>query len=251
MKKLYLITVTLLMGIGTVFAQDTIVLRNGDELKVKVKEVSDTELKYQMWNNQDGPMYTKKVTDIFMVKYKGGHREVYGIEQPQKADITTPQHQIKEGTITGHMERCKNNLLLNGHKMSDGQVREIFGYDGYRTYKSANSQRRAGNTNIIIGWAGLGMSVGFLITMEAVNMWDQLWFFCASPIIATSLIELPLGYILKGIGTKRLNRLVDDYNSRSSYSDILSLGFAPTLVCTPDAAGNRTLGLGAGLVMHF
>ena len=68
MKKLYLITVTLLMGAGTVFAQDTIVFRNGDELKVKVKEVSDTELKYQLWNNQDGPMYTKRVSEIFGVR---------------------------------------------------------------------------------------------------------------------------------------------------------------------------------------
>ena len=131
------------------------------------------------------------------------------------------------------------------------QIREIFGYDGYRTYKSAKSQRRAGNTNIILGWAELGLSVGFLITMEAASMWDQVFVYIVSPFVAASLIELPLGYVLKGIGTRRLNWLVDDYNSRSIYSDILSVGFVPTLVCVPDAAGNRSFGLGAGVSLHF
>lgn len=258
MKKLYLIAVTLLMGAGTVLAQDTIVLRNGDELRVKVKEVSDTELKYQMWNNQDGPMYTKKVTDIFMVKYKGGHREVYGNTQPQTAGTATAQQQVQgvagNPVNTGFMEHEKGDLLLNGRKMSDGQIKNVLGIDGYNTYSSAKAQRSVGKTNIVFGWIEFGIGTVFNI-LSLMNDFShserETYSTIGTLFIVTSQIELPLGYVLKGVGTGRLNWLADDYNSRSTYSDNLSIGFAPTLVCAPDAAGNRTFGLGAGLSLHF
>ncbi len=258
MKKLYLIAVTLLMGAGTVFAQDTIVLRNGDELRVKVKEVSDTELKYQMWNNQDGPMYTKKVTDIFMVKYKGGHREVYGNTQPQTTGTATAQQQMQgvagDHVNTGFMEHEKGDLLLNGRKMSDGQIKNVLGIDGYNTYSSAKAQRSVGKTNIVFGWIEFGIGTVFNI-LSLMNDFShserETYSTIGTLFIVTSQIELPLGYVLKGVGTGRLNWLADDYNSRSTYSDNLSLGFTPTLVCAPDAAGNRTFGLGAGLSLHF
>lgn len=253
MKKLYLIAVTLLMGAGTVFAQDTIVLRNGDELRVKVKEVSDTELKYQMWNNQDGPMYTKKVTDIFMVKYKGGHREVYGNTQPQTTGTATAQQQVQgvagNPVNTGFMEHEKGDLLLNGRKMSDAQIKDVLGIRGYETYKSASAQRRSGKTLVTLGWIEFGLGAGLFTLAEIVE--EEEVAIPGDILIFASLIELPLGYVLKGVGTGRLNWLADDYNSRSTYSDNLSIGFAPTLVCAPDAAGNRTFGLGAGLSLHF
>jgi hypothetical protein len=255
MKKLYLITVTLLMGAGTVFAQDTIVFRNGDELKVKVKEVSDTELKYQLWNNQDGPMYTKRVSEIFMVKYKGGYREVYGnTKQPSVNAPQTGNTSYDNGTYNysgdGHMEHSDGDLLLNRRKMNDAQIKDVLGIRGYETYKSASAQRRSGKTLVTLGWIEFGLGVGFFTLAAIVEDGDVT--IPGSILIFASQIELPLGYVLKGVGTSRLNWLVDDYNSnRSSYSDNLSIGFAPTLVCAPDAAGNRTFGLGAGLSLHF
>ena len=255
MKKLYLIAVTLLMGAGTVFAQDTIVLRNGDELRVKVKEVSDTELKYQMWNNQDGPMYTKKVTDIFMVKYKGGHREVYG--NIKQTSATAPQtgntsHNDRAYNYNndGYIEYSDGDLLLNRRNMSDAQIKDVLGIRGYETYRSASAQRRSGKTLVALGWIEFGLGAGLFALAAIVEEEDV-----AIPgaiLIFASQMELPLGYVLKGVGTGRLNWLVDDYNTnRTAYSDNLSLGFTPTLVCAPDAAGNRTIGLGAGLTLHF
>lgn len=251
MKKLYLIAVTLLMGAGTVFAQDTIVLRNGDELRVKVKEVSDTELKYQMWNNQDGPMYTKKVTDIFMVKYKGGHREVYGNTQQTPSAVAPRHNGYKQfGGTNEYMEHNDGDLLLNGRKLNDAQIRDLIGIDGYNCYISAKGQRRSGKTNIIIGWIEFGLGVG--LDILAILSEEEDFVTPATIFLVASQIELPLGYVLKGVGTGRLNWLVDDYNTnRTAYSDNLSLGFAPTLVCAPDAAGNRSFGLGAGLTLHF
>ena len=51
MKKigLFIITLIFFSNINS-FAQDTIFFRNGDELLVKVTEVSDAEIKYILWS---------------------------------------------------------------------------------------------------------------------------------------------------------------------------------------------------------
>ena len=254
MKKLFLLAAMLMMGSTILKAQDTIVLRNGDELKVKVTEVNDTELKYKMWNNQDGPTYTKKVADIFMVKYKGGNREVYGATQPQhttgnvgnNTNYGQSNNLYNDG---GYMEHSSGDLVLNGRKLNSFQVKEILGSSGYNTYSSALSQRRVGTTNIIMGWIELG--VGAFLDFLAIVNGDEDFAIFGSIFLGVSQIQLPVGYVFRGIGTSRLNWLAESYNNGRTYSDNFSIGFTPTLVCAPDAAGNRSYGLGAGVSLHF
>ena len=77
MKKLYFFFVILFFAAVSSYAQDTIVFRNGDEVQAKILEVSDTEMKYYLWDNLNGPVYKKNISDIFMVKYSSGYKEVY------------------------------------------------------------------------------------------------------------------------------------------------------------------------------
>lgn len=58
-------------------AQDVIFKKNGDEISAKILEVGVTEVKYKQFNNQDGPLYTILKTDIFMIKYANGTKEVF------------------------------------------------------------------------------------------------------------------------------------------------------------------------------
>ena len=262
MKKLYLLAAILLMNAVMLKAQDTIVMRNGDEVKVKVTEVSDTELKYKLWSNIDGPVYTKKVSDIFMVKYKGGHREVYG-NTPARHQTYEPQNNNSENYDNdyvgimykedgSYMKHSDGSLYLDGRRLNETQIKEIFGLSGYDTYLSARSLRRKGKTNIVFGWIefgiGLGLSAAGILFLE-----DDAYILAAPGALffLASQIELPIGYIMKGVGSGRLNAMANSYNRSSAVSDNFSIGFAPTLVSAPDAAGNRSLGLGAGISLHF
>ena len=60
-----------------VAAQDIIVMRNGDEVEAKVRKVGTTEVEYHKWSNQDGPVYSVAKSDVFMVKYKNGEKDVF------------------------------------------------------------------------------------------------------------------------------------------------------------------------------
>lgn len=61
----------------TVYAQDVLTKKNGDEIEVKVIEISTNEIEYKKWSNQDGPSYTLLKNEVFMIKYNNGEKEVF------------------------------------------------------------------------------------------------------------------------------------------------------------------------------
>ncbi len=54
---------------------DQIVLRNGDVVEAKVKEVGVNEIRYKKCDRQDGPDYTISKRDVLSVKYSNGEVE--------------------------------------------------------------------------------------------------------------------------------------------------------------------------------
>lgn len=55
---------------------DVLILKNGEEQKVKIFEISDNELKYKRCNNLNGPLYAIKKDQLFLIKYTNGTREL-------------------------------------------------------------------------------------------------------------------------------------------------------------------------------
>jgi hypothetical protein len=86
----------LLFAMNRALGQDIIVKNDGNEIKAKVEEVSDTEIKYRKSDNLSGPVYTMKKTEIFMVKYENGSKDVFGNQQAQ----TTPSAENAGATVS-------------------------------------------------------------------------------------------------------------------------------------------------------
>ncbi|MBK6566905.1 MAG: hypothetical protein IPG18_17315 [Saprospiraceae bacterium] len=64
-------------------SQDIIVFKNGDELESKVTEVLPDAIKYKKWDNIDGPMYSAFKSEVFMIKYKNGTKDIFNTSQLQ------------------------------------------------------------------------------------------------------------------------------------------------------------------------
>ena len=76
-------------------SQDVITFKNGNEKKVKVTEVSPSEVKYKSFDNIEGPIYTDQKSTIFMIKYENGMKDVFNDEvkneiQPVKQPVEQP-----------------------------------------------------------------------------------------------------------------------------------------------------------------
>ena len=58
------------------WAQDIITLKSGEDVKAKILEVTPTEIKYKNFDNQQGPTFTTRKSDILMITYENGQREM-------------------------------------------------------------------------------------------------------------------------------------------------------------------------------
>ena len=73
MKQIILTTSLLSLIItGNLLAQDVIKFKNGDELKVEVKEITPKEIKYKRFDNLDGPLITILKNTATSIRYENG-----------------------------------------------------------------------------------------------------------------------------------------------------------------------------------
>lgn len=63
------------------FSQDQIFLRSGEKIDVRVIEVTPEFIKYKSKANPEGPLYSKKITDVLLITYANGTTEVYEVEK--------------------------------------------------------------------------------------------------------------------------------------------------------------------------
>lgn len=73
-----LILLAALLTATLTYAQDNIVLRNGEDIPGKVLEVNQTDLKYRKSGNPDGPVYTAPLRSVLFIKYANGTKDSFG-----------------------------------------------------------------------------------------------------------------------------------------------------------------------------
>ena len=79
-------------GVGT-YAQDVITLKNGDDIQAIVQEVEIETVKYKKHENRYGPTYTILKSDIFMIRYQNGEKDVFSTTNEKSQYEETKQFQ--------------------------------------------------------------------------------------------------------------------------------------------------------------
>ena len=87
MKNL-LFTLLLIVSNISIYAQDTIVFKNGDKIKSKVLEVTTTEIKYKKFENIDGPTYSILKSDVSMINYQNGVKDIFNQTSNNSSSVT-------------------------------------------------------------------------------------------------------------------------------------------------------------------
>lgn len=76
MKKIIIIVLALAASSLSAMAQDVITKKDGTDVKVKVREISDDAIRYHRWDNLEGPIYVIKKSDIYMIRFENGSVEI-------------------------------------------------------------------------------------------------------------------------------------------------------------------------------
>lgn len=87
MKKISTLLVALLFNLGLMSAQDMITKKTSEDIKAKILEVTTTEIKYKKFENQTGPTFSILKSDVLMVRYENGSKDVFTNVQSGSSDM--------------------------------------------------------------------------------------------------------------------------------------------------------------------
>lgn len=115
---------------SNLFSQDVIFLSNGNEIEAKIIKIGDSEIEYKKWSYQDGPTFIEKVSNIFMIKYQNGEKDVF---TPVSSPATTV---AKSETLIKPQSIKKDNKIFFGINVGEGSsfIDEYDSYYGYSSY---------------------------------------------------------------------------------------------------------------------
>lgn len=169
MKKLLLLP--LLFACIQSFAQDVIIKKNGEELKAKVVEITETGIKYKAEDNLDGPVYNIAKTEVFKLKYANGKSDFFG-------NTETKTEPVKE------------------KKIEPVAVTQISKYDSLMKL-SANNKTGAiiglvTGPLFLVGGAAL-ITVGVIDNSVGSSITKPIYIGCGAVVLAGGIAELALG----------------------------------------------------------
>lgn len=88
--KRFILSLVAIVFTSVCFAQDIIVKKDGSTIMAKVLKVSQTEVEYKKFSNQDGPSYVISIADLLAINYKNGETEKF--EAPKiEAPVAQPK----------------------------------------------------------------------------------------------------------------------------------------------------------------
>ena len=76
MKRLIIILAALVLGAVTSNAQDIIIKRSGEEIRTRITAVGPDTISYELYDINDGIVYTIMKGDVVLIKYQDGRNEV-------------------------------------------------------------------------------------------------------------------------------------------------------------------------------
>ena len=75
--KRFLLSLVALVITSVCFAQDIIVQKDGSTIQAKVTKVTQSEVEYKKFNNQNGPTYTISTKDLQCINYQNGTKDTF------------------------------------------------------------------------------------------------------------------------------------------------------------------------------
>lgn len=241
LNKAITVAFALLISFISSFAQDVIVKRNGDEVKVRVLEVNTDNIKYKNFDNQSGPLYTILKSEIFMIKYENGMKEVItpettpsnngGWSSPSNSSSTPAAPDVPR-----KIEIVNNDYYQDGFKLSSSKVMRLIKQGNDTQAKemaiAADKTSRAGKPLIVasIPLMAAGLAIGGLSTLIISSYTNASYyssstsgnstvdFFRAPQIAGFSMFGIGAGCLVGGIvlkssGAKKMTEAVEQYNT--------------------------------------
>jgi len=160
MKSVF--TVLLVLFALNIFSQDYIILKDGEEIEAKVMEIHDNKIDYKRYSNPTGPTYHLNKSEIFMIKYASGDKDIFNASQSTKQTTLTPPPKVQTsksnefvydpniGTSNCQTQKSKGAKIYGnrGNEVFFRNDLVFYGYD--LTYLKLSNPKKMGQSMKII-----------------------------------------------------------------------------------------------------
>jgi hypothetical protein len=93
--------------------QDVIMKKTGEEIKGKVTEILDADIKYVKEDNPTGPVYSVKKSEVLLIIFANGKKEIFNApNSPVVSQPPKPQG-INPAVTSGQIARARGGSILN------------------------------------------------------------------------------------------------------------------------------------------
>lgn len=166
LKLFSLLASIILCNITNLFSQDVIFLSNGNEIEVKIIKIGDTEIEYKKWSNQDGPTYIEKTSNIFMIKYQNGEKDIFEKKQNnvnEQSVVITKPHEDMSIEIVGGRYYYQGKQITTKEQLLDIYKKNNCN-NAYNVYESAIQGNKSGTIMYCIGLPLAAVGIPLFIT---------------------------------------------------------------------------------------
>jgi hypothetical protein len=112
LNPLVCLAMLLLLG-SKLSGQDIIIKKSGEEIKSKVIEIFDNDIKYRKIDNLEGPLYSISKSDVLIIIYENGKREVINAPSISIKNQEPPKMQLNPEITRGRIGRARAGALIN------------------------------------------------------------------------------------------------------------------------------------------
>ena len=150
MKRLVVLLACFLYGC-VLYAQDIITKKDGTDIQAKVTEVGESQILYKKFSNLNGPLYTISISDIIMITYENGEREMYNIEK---------RSSLPQGVMT--YNSWSGKVSVGGVTVENEMLDRFFTPEDYQLFKSGKSVNTVAGILACVGAVPFGWSIGYM-----------------------------------------------------------------------------------------
>jgi hypothetical protein len=227
LKRLVIIFICL-QCFTAIYAQDTIVQLNGTEIRVRVKEIDDVNVKYTRFDNQNGPVYLVKKSQVAMIKYENGTRDVFS-QNEVKVENNEVKIDKKKDQKTNSGEKItmkRGKYCYEGRYLTNKQLKDIIVPNATpEIIQGLNNGIRNRTISDVIGYVGFFTELSGLMIYSASNHKNTAGVALAITGFGIMTIGLPFNFI----GKSQIKKSVLKYNNTiaSSYKPSFNFGLNP------------------------
>lgn len=205
------------------FADDVIVLRNGDIINGIVTEVLPSEIKYKRSSNPNGPTYTESKSSVLSIKYANGEIDKFGETEIHKPTNTN-------GT---------QNAPIRTKAIPDTDNESVKSqYDELPRLNMKTSQKKAKEFFPIMAFSDSSVisskELTIVIAPTAVEYYDGGW-------------KVKMGYSIQIVNKTDQPIYIDRANSFRRFNDLSTQSYFNNKQTTVTQSNNSGGGIGLGI----